>query len=149
MLRRWDEGAERGYQDFKESENSLVREPVKTMSRLTRALMGNIDYAKCKTKRIENFAYLHSVLAETNQFGFDCSDDDVPMFYPYLVFKDGLRERLIENKVYISKFWQGIEDVCHNGYELDLQKYLLPLPIDHRYGVNEMDRILDLIDFSN
>lgn len=147
LLKRHDLGASGAYADFQKNDDGLIDQPIQRMSKLTEALMGNIDYEFARKKRLENFAILHEALANKNELKLDLSSDDVPMAYPFLMSVNGLREKLIQNKVYVARYWPEIEKVCHiNSFELYLQSHLLPLPMDQRYNVNDMKRILEVLD---
>jgi hypothetical protein len=49
------------YHLFVEAENELSKQPIKAMSKLTEALLKNIDYPFCIKQRNSNFAFLHKV----------------------------------------------------------------------------------------
>lgn len=143
LLKRLDLSATEGYADFKINDASLEDEPIELMSDLTRKLLTGIDYKKAKEKRLNNFNILNKTLKQTNGLELRLSSDDVPMVYPYFVQKEGLREKLIENKIYVATYWSALNE---EFFESKLQKYLLPLPIDQRYGETEMKRILEVIN---
>ena len=66
------------------------------------------------------------------------------MVYPYYCHKEGLRQHLIDNKIYVAKYWPNVEEWAgKDSVEADLAEYLIPLPIDQRYGKEEMDYIID------
>lgn len=68
------------------------------------------------------------------------------MVYPYYCQKEGLRQHLIGNKIYVAKYWPNVEEWAgKDSVEADLAEYLIPLPIDQRYGKEEMDYIIDTI----
>ena len=72
------------------------------------------------------------------------------MVYPYLI-KDGarLRKMLIENKIFVATYWNGIlEYLPKDSYENYLIENLLPLPIDQRIGIKELKFILEFITSS-
>ena len=133
LLKRMDLGAAAGYADFQKNDASLNALPIRKMSALTRAMMGNIDYGVAKAKRLENFHYLEEKLGRR----FNLATDDVPMVYPYMTNDDSLRQRLIENKIFVAMYW--------NGAQPDLTRKIVPLPIDQRYGLAEMARIVSVI----
>lgn len=139
LLKRIDVGAESAYADFRENSIKLASAPISRMSKLTRALMGNIDYASAAEKRRASFAYLHSRLHST--FPFAMSEDDVPMVYPYITDDPSLRARLIENKIFVAKYWPGLTSAAD-----ELANRIIPLPIDQRYGEEDMQRILEVIN---
>ena len=142
LIKRLDVGATKGYMDFKANDASLDNEPVKFMSNLTKRLLSSIDYEKVKNIRLENFNFLHNTLKEINELKIELTPDDVPMVYPYLI-KEGLREKLINNNIYVATYWQPLDE---KSYEAYLRKYLLPLPIDQRYSSNDMQKILGVIN---
>jgi hypothetical protein len=147
LLRRIDVSAESAYYKFIENENSLVGQPIKLMSKLTRALLCNIDYKNAKLIRERNFLYLHDSLNKLNELDFSIEDLNGPMIYPLLITKEGLRQKLIEAKIYIAAYWP---DVLHllekNCFECKLANFLLPLPIDQRYDLNIMDKIVKTVN---
>ena len=145
LLKRWDIGATKGYEDFKKNDEYLIGKPIMTMSRLTRALMGNIDYQKSIETRRKNFSFLHKSLKNINELKFDILEIEVPMVYPFLIKKTGLRDNLINNEIYIASYWSGIEAYNNNTYEKYLRDHLLPLPIDQRYDIKDMKKILKVI----
>ncbi len=137
LLKRYDLGANAGYEDFKENGKKIQDDGISRMSLLTEALMGNIDYNQCKKKRIDNFLYLHEHLQNINHIRIQLSSEDVPMVYPLLLSQNNIRKKLIDAKVYVAQYWPGIP------YTKWLN--ILPLPIDQRYGKYEMDHILEII----
>jgi hypothetical protein len=68
------------------------------------------------------------------------------MVYPYLSSAKGLRERLIENKVFVARYWPNVLDwTTKDDIDYLLAYQMQPLPIDQRYGVEEMNRTISLI----
>lgn len=135
LLLRIDYDAPTGYADCKKA--ALRGFPVRRMSKLTQALMGNLDYESARNRRLANFSYLHKVLKAplANQI----AADDVPMVYPLETEDADLRERLIAHKIYIAKYWPN----CLANAELSDR--IVALPLDQRYGQSDMDRILEVI----
>lgn len=146
LLMRWDKGPEYGYSKFKSNDENLKDLPIKKMSKLTKALMGNINYEKIKQNRIDNFRTLNKYLNNSNESNLQLSSNDVPMVYPYLINDETIRERLIQNKIYIANYWPNIEKLHPiNNYEKYLQKFLFPLPVDQRYNEKDMKTIVEVI----
>jgi dTDP-4-amino-4,6-dideoxygalactose transaminase len=145
LLKRRDLGANLGYSDFKENELSLAGQPIKEMSELTRAVMGNIDYEKAIHRRGENFGYLKTELDEINELKINGSAN-APMAYPLLSKKKQLRQKLLENKIYVARYWEGIEHVApQSSRAVYLRDNLLPLPVDQRYTAEDMERIVGVV----
>lgn len=147
LLKRIEYDAEVGYVDFKTNDNSLVGQPIRQMSKLTKALLSNIDYEFVKTKRIENFNSLHNILVQRNELNFELENNYVPMVYPFLTKKHGLKEKLIRNKIYVATYWPNVLNwVKEDSFENKLTNNLVHLPIDQRYGHEEMLKIFSLIN---
>ena len=69
------------------------------------------------------------------------------MVYPYRTKDAGLRQRLIDNGIFVARYWPDIS--CGNNptsNAVDLATEILPLPIDQRYGVDDMKRIIEIIN---
>lgn len=143
LLKRVDLGAKSAYNEFKKNEELLDFEQMKGMSRITEQLLSSINYSKCINIRRENFRYIHEQLYALNEFQF-CSLDYfvVPMVYPLMIKSDGLRQKLIENGIFVATYWAGQRD---SGYGLKMEQDLFPIPIDQRYSVKEMEYIVDQI----
>lgn len=147
LLKRHDLGAESGYKDFQQNDNALIGQPIQYISSLTHALMGNIDYERAKIKRLENFCCLHQALKKKNGLSINLSDDDVPMIYPFKTDDLSLRQRLIQNKIFVAKYWPKEENCdCMSSFSAQhLADTIIPLPIDQRYDVEDMQYIIQRI----
>ena len=147
LTKRIDLSAEAGYTDFREQSHLLVGQPIKWMSTLTQRLMQSIDYEKVIKQRRENFLYLHQSLGQKNIISISLDDDAVPMVYPYMYDRKGLREYLIQNKVYVARYWPNVlEWVKEESIEYKLTFYMHPLPIDQRYNKSDMYTIIKMIE---
>jgi hypothetical protein len=144
LLKRIECGAEKGFLLFKASEESLIEQPLKGMSALTKAILKNIDYEYCAKARLANYNYIHAQLKDMNELkSIELSNTNVPMAYPFLLKSDALRKKLIDNKIFVATYWDNKSFPFKSGsWEEYLAKYLVPLPIDQRYGMDEMDMIL-------
>lgn len=146
ILGRYELTASDFYAQYRTSESCLVSQPVKRMSKLTESLMGIVDYKQVKQSRIENFNYLAQSLNKINLIKFEIDLSSVPMVYPLLI-KENLKSELINNKIYVASYWQDANKrVDENSIEDNFIKYLIPLPIDQRYDLEDMDRILKVIE---
>ena len=146
LTKRIDLGAEAGYTDFREQSKRLVGQPIKRMSKLTHRIMQSIDYETAAKKRRENYQHLHQSLHENNGLSFPLEKDAVPMVYPFLTSVKGLREKLIENKIFVATYWSNVlEWVNEDCIDYNLTSHMLPLPIDQRYNQEDMKSIIDMI----
>ena len=146
LVKRIDLSAEDGYKDFRHVDDGLDNQPIRRMSMLTQRIMQSIDYEAVAQRRRSNFQMLHDALGNENNLDLPLDDDAVPMVYPYHVQEKGLRETLIENRIFVAQYWPSVLKWA----KPDSMDYLLayqiqPLPIDQRYGNNEMSRIINII----
>lgn len=146
LLKRADINAEAGYSDFITNDKNIEGQPIQIMSKLTSKILSSIDYEKIKKVRIANFNYLHSNLKDKNKIEFDDLRHAVPMVYPYWGDSTDLRVQLINNKIYTAIYWPNVKEWCKvDSLEYQLTDEVVYLPIDQRYGYENMNTILQII----
>ncbi len=148
LLNSIENGTNFNYADSLKNEEYLCNVPMMQMSRLTRKILMSINYDIVKKVRKENFNYLHDKLSLYNELDdttfFQTSS---PMIYPFMFSKKNIREKLVkEKRIYISQFWKWvISDSYANDFERNVSKNIYALPIDQRYGREEMDYLANII----
>ena len=146
LLKRIDLSAEQGFADFRKIDDGLDNQPIRKMSKLTQRIMQSINYEEAAKKRRENYLYLHEVIRNTNNLELHLEEDAVPMVYPFLSPIKGLREKLIKNKVFVARYWPNVlEWTAEQDIEYLLTFQMQPLPIDQRYGREDLDRIIEIV----
>ncbi len=147
LFKRIDLGPSSAYWDFKDNSHKLVDEPIKRMSCLTSRLIDNVDFDKVRSIRRENFSILHKVLCKTNKLFIPSTDSfECPMVYPYWAEDDSLRAKLIDHKIFVATYWPNVLSWVDNvSLEYSLVKNIIPIPIDQRYGIEDMNRIINTI----
>lgn len=144
LLKRIDTSAEEAYTDYKSSCH-LGGLPVSKMSKLTKRILESVDYDAVSIVRRRNYTILANSLSQSNKLQLPLGDS-VPLVYPYLCEDENLRTYLITNNVYVAQYWPNVLDWSEKG---DLEHYLathiVPLPIDQRYGEEDMIYIIELI----
>ena len=142
LLKRIEQGSSKVYHERMLNEERLDKTDITRMSVLTRKLLNSIDYGSIKDKRLRNFHCAHALYGPYNLIDplVFMDDDCVPMVYP-LVFKDsGLVLRLKERNVYTGRWWLNVLDhVGKDSFEAFLSQYMVPMPIDQRYGPREIE----------
>lgn len=142
LLKRIDVSAEAAYADFREQSEKLKNNPIRKMSNLTHRIMASIDYDGVAGRRRQNYQLLDEAIGNKNGIALPLSADAVPMVYPFLTTDQQLRQRLIDNKVYIATYWPNVLDwINTDSTEYTLTTQLLPLPIDQRYGEGDLKRM--------
>ena len=112
---------------------------------VTQNLLRGIDYEQIKKERERNFSYLHERLRSINKLEL-CLPDG-PYMYPLLV-KDGaeIRRSLQEKRIYIPTLWPNVLQECPiDSLEYQYATDILPIPVDQRYDVGDMETIVDEI----
>ena len=72
--------------------------------------------------------------------------DTVPLIYPYLTKKKGLKQFLISKRIYNTTYWSGVPARVNPGdFEHRLATELVSLPIDQRYDTDDMRLIADTV----
>lgn len=147
LLKRIDLGPSDGYADFRENSKQLVGQPIKQLSELTKKLLCSVNFKEVRYKRKENFRFLHKNLLTSNLFNIPAEDSFAcPMIYPYLTDDIFLRQKLIENKIFVATYWPNVQEwATEDLLERSFMDKLLPIPCDQRYGTDEMKTIISII----
>ena len=146
LIGRIENGAFKHYKQYQEAEQRLVNSPIKLMSKLTTKILNSINYEDVENIRKRNFNFLHNELQKFNKFKIDLTDIKVPFVYPFINDNIGLRDELIKNKIYVAKYWNEVLDrETVNDHEKYFVNHIIPLPIDQRYNLNDMKRIIEII----
>lgn len=119
-------------------------------------ILSMTDENECKDRRIENCKYLKDHLTENEQFipvfdkEYECGErGTAPLYYPiYAVDRDGLQRFLSDRGVYAPTLWLvGKENAdCLSEEECYIYEHILALPIDQRYGTEEMRQVLNTLE---
>ena len=146
LTKRIDISPEAGYQDFRDVSKSLVGLPIRRMSNLSQRMMQGIDYETIKQRRRANYQMLDAAFCHENNIILKLEADAVPMVYPYLVSIQGLHERLIENRIFVARYWPNVLTwSTKDDTSFLLASQMIPLPIDQRYGKEELEYIISRI----
>lgn len=142
LVKRIDISPEAGFRDFHTVSEEFHKMPIRKMSNFTSRMMNGINYQRVAQCRIDNYNTLQKELG-----GKKLNDNEVPMIFPYTSEAgQELRRKLIENKVFVAKYWPNVDEWAGgNSVETWMANHILPLPIDQRYGREDMKRILKVI----
>jgi hypothetical protein len=146
LIKAVDLNIEAGYPDYVRNNDVLIDNEIKEMSNLTQSILSSIDYEYCAAKRKENFAYLHQELSVLNLLKIDFSAEDTPMVYPLLVNQADLKAKLIKQKIFVATYWPNVFDwTLPDSMEYYLAKNIVPLPIDQRYNLDDMQYMVTIL----
>lgn len=149
LLGRYERTAGEFYQKYVDNNRLFNHEPIKKMSKLTENLLHGIDYDKVKCVRTENFAYLDDKLSNINRLGLSVPSG--AFSYPLYIENGALiRKKLQEIKIFIPTLWPAVFDKCNRtDLEYDMSNNILPIPVDQRYNINDMEYIVEEIKTLN
>lgn len=148
LIGRIDKGAQGFYPFFQRNEDSFKMQKIKKMSHITQRILQNIDYKNVSISRIRNFKYLHKHLKKINQLKLPEVYNFTPMAYPFLLDSGKiLKKNLIQKKIFVATYWLDVKNLVSdsNLFELYLVDNLVPIPIDQRYNLSQMEDILKII----
>lgn len=142
LVKRIDLSPEAGYDDFHHTSSEFHKLPICKMSKFTKRMMQGIDYATVAKRRCHNYNILQRALG-----GKLLCSGEIPMVFPYeSVEGQELRKKLIAHKVFVAKYWPNVDSWAGvEAMETWMANHILPLPIDQRYGKEDMERIIKII----
>lgn len=127
---------------FQENDKSFKSTSLRSMSKLTKNILGAIDYEKVAKIRDGNYLYLENRLKKTNKLNLIIPAG--PFAYPlYVENAIEIRKRLAKKNIYIPTLWPNvIRDNVKYSIESDYAANILPLPCDQRYRIEDMEYML-------
>lgn len=138
--------AQQGYVQFQKAEAILNDCIPKKISPITELILKNINYSDFKERRLNNFKYLHSKLGKFNQLNICLEKLESPLTYPFLSNKK-YSEYLIRHKIFIPTYWNDcLARISNNSSEYQFVNGITHLVCDHRYGVDDMQFQIDIIE---
>jgi len=142
LLERIGCGAEAGYAAFTKAEASLSGLPPQRMSTLTQRLLASADHPAVQRKRRRNFAFLQERLGHHNLLQWTLEAKAVPLCYPFLPRRTGVRAALLQARIYTAAYWPELLDPAREmpQTERGWSSELLALPLDQRYEPDYLER---------
>lgn len=121
------------------------------ISRISKKILQTFDFGEIIQRRRKNFQYLLEKLdgSESIKLLFSRLPEGVcPLGFPILVQnRNSLKDKLIKSKIYPPIHWKLPKEIDGNEFanSRQISENILTLPIDQRYGLEEMKRIADII----
>ena len=145
LLGRVERPASEFYAEYVANNARFAAESVKRMSRLTRQLLHGIDYDRAREVRERNYAILHARLGGLN--GLALPNAPGTFMYPLLLDHGAaVRKRLQARRIYVPTLWPAVSGWCgEDAAESRLARDILPLPIDQRYGPEDMESLAEAV----
>lgn len=150
LLQRIEYGCEgKSYESRKLNEDRINKSGILRMSHLTETILKSLNYKTIKAKRRENFEIACELFNNINLIDPKMHYDDhcIPMVYPLVIEDDGLLPYLHKNKIFQGRWWEYLlKEIKSDMFEYWLTKNLIPITIDQRYGIKELEFIAKLIN---
>ena len=148
LLKRHELHPSEGYKDFQNDDGQISNCKLSRMSVISSNIFASVDFNVVKEKRRKNFSSLHKILGKTNKLNIPSMDSfECPLIYPYWTDNGAaLKKKLIANNIFIATYWPNVlERMESDDIEYELANNIICIPIDQRYGDDEMLFILNKI----
>ena len=130
-----------------------VPEKPISISRFSLAQLERYPFLEWMRRRKDNYQFLMELIRQINEISLISEEifgTEVPLFLPIKVDKkhrDKLREYLRFHFIYCPVHWALIEEINGSKFQsaIERSQTILSLPVDHRYGITDMERISDCI----
>lgn len=144
LLGRFERPASEFFAEASTNNDFFACEPAKSMSPITEDILRAIDYNSVRERRNANWEVLSAALHGIN--GFNLHSPYGAFMYPLYLGRRGpaVRRSLVAEKIYVPVLWPDVKDVPE-GFAKELAEGIVPLPVDQRYGANEMETILEVL----
>lgn len=142
-LRNAASSPDRAYRGYLSNEEGLTKR--RGMGIVTRDFLNTVDFDRIRNIRRKNISKMHDILGKLNEF--QIYDERDMVCYPFLrKSNEFLRPVLLDNKIFTPMWWKRILfDERANDYERYLTRNLIPIPIDQRYSVNDVESVARFI----
>lgn len=125
-------------------------EGVRSMSRLTARILSEVDEEAAKQARAENYSYLYEKIREMKRLWpiLLKGEGEAPLYFPvYVKERDELQNFLGQRDIYAPVLWPVGEQNRDELYgdEAYIYEHMLALPIDQRYGIEQIERMVQIL----
>lgn len=121
-----------------------------SIGKVSATIQANLNMEILRPKRQSNYQTLLNGLKNVSSFKIlfnDLPDDVVPLYFPILVEdRETLQGLLADNDIYAPVVWPRPDccpSICKEAEEI--YEKILCIPIDQRYGSDDMERIVKVI----
>lgn len=127
---------------------------ISALSKESMKILSALNEEACRDRRNANYRYLRKWLGESTQFmpvpfeQNNVSTSAAPLYFPiYAKDRDALQRFLASRDIFAPVLWPvGKENEnCLTQEEHEIYEHLLALPMDQRYGQEEMQQIVEVL----
>lgn len=122
-----------------------------SMSLFSKSLLSQMDIEATEKRRMENYHYLFSSLKDSHAIEIvDRNLEEItcaPLFFPiYVKERAEFQRRLAQSEIYAPVLWPvHTKELLINETIKQMYDEILMLPIDQRYGREDMKRMIEVI----
>ena len=145
LLKRIENPVEEAHSIYQSVEEELGKLPLLLMSNITRSIFSSINFEAHRKKRDKNFKILHKEFENINQI--DIEQFRGPLCYPLLLKNgDKIKKELIKERIFLPTYWPNVFDmVPEESFEYHVTKNTIAIPVDQRYDLKDMMRVISNI----
>lgn len=150
LLKRLELRPSEGYCDFKTNSKKIADAQLSQISPISKRIFESVDLAFIKQRRCENFAFLQEELGYANKLNVPKMENfECPLVYPFWSDNVDLKKKLIDANIFVATYWPNVFDwTIPSDVEYELANQVVCIPIDQRYGKEEMEYILEKIRYN-
>ena len=148
LLKRHEVGCNAAYPSRMKNEDRIDNADIMRMSKLSQAILRNAPYRTIRNKRQKNLQFACELYKDINLINPMLYADStcVPFVYPLVVEDAEMVSKLAKENIFTGRWWSYLlsetsEDTMANY----LSRFLIPIPIDQRYGKKELKYVRDMI----
>lgn len=141
LLQRIEVGCNTVYEKRQLNEKRIDESDVCRMSVLSRAILNNAPYESIRSKRLENYDIALGLYRDLNRIDPSKYFDEtcVLFVYPLVIEKADIVGLLSKEKIYTGRWWNYLlKETDSSSFEYYLSSFMIPIPIDQRYGRYEI-----------
>lgn len=144
LLKRLELHPSEGYYDFQKDDAKISQTTLSRMSVISQKIFQSANFDFIKEKRKDNFSHLHRFLQKKNKLNIPpLNTFESPLVYPFWTSDKNIKQKLIESEIYVATFWPNVFKWSNsNDLEYQLASMIICLPVDQRYGIEDMNTIL-------
>lgn len=120
-------------------------EGVRRLSQISARILAQTDEEAARQRRAENYSVLYDKIRGMKRlWPILIKEDEAPLYFPvYVKERDALQRFLGKRGIYAPVLWPLAEQNKNElrGDEAYLYEHMLALPVDQRYGMEEMEQI--------
>lgn len=152
LLKRHEVGCNAAYHDRMKNEERIDNADIMRMSKLSHVILMNAPYRTIRNRRQKNLQYACELYKDINLINpVQYADSTcVPFAFPLVVEDPELVTKLANERIFTGRWWHYLlSETSEDTFAHYLSKYMVPIPIDQRYGKEELkyvhDKVVELI----